>query len=398
MHYRNLEKLKIQELKNHRGNFEAIIELSDDAYRDLYYWEKSIENSGKQIRTPTVDLIIHTNASSKGWGATNGITPIGGNWLEEELDHINVLELKAGYWFGGIQNTARKGRWDHDYSILEYSILDSSDHENVGAKSCPHTGFGTCVETAVRQKQTHPLYPKLDLLAVHVSGIPYKAKNFEKTLRKSSLIPGLQGHKNVTSQSGENGGGYSTICAARSALATCITVDNVPNLAEHVLVKRFVKGVFNRHPPTPKYTSIWDINIVLDFLNKLPDNADLSFEQLSKKFVILLLILSARRKHTLTCIHIDKIKISREQLTIMPMGNLKHSRPNWKEKHIILNRFMENPKLRVVSCAGCYIEERKKLSVVADKLIVTHKKPHRQASRDTISRWVKDVLTKAGVG
>eukprot|EP00794_Sanderia_malayensis_P014823 gene14823-16363_t len=225
------------------------------------------------------------------------------------------------------------------------------------------------------RKRIHPLYPKLDLLAVHVSGIPYKAMNFEKTLRKSSLIPGDQEHKNVTNQYGENGGGYSTICAARSALATCIAVDNVPNLAEHVLVKRFVKGVFNRHPPTPKYTSIWDINIVLDFLKKLPDNADLSFEQLSKKFVVLLLILSARRKHTLTCIHIDKIKISREQLTIMPMGNLKHSRPNWKEEPIILNRFMENPKPCVVSCAECYIEERKKLSVVADKLIVTHKKP-----------------------
>ncbi len=133
------------------------------------------------------------------------------------------------------------------------------------------------------------------------------------------------------------------------------------------------------------------------FLNKLPDNADLSFGQVSKKFFVLLLILSARRKHTLTCIHIDKIKKSREKLTIMPMGNLKHSTPNWKEEPIILKRFIENPKLCVASCAECYIEERKKLSVVADKLIITHKKPYIMASRDSISRWVKGFLTEAGV-
>ena len=193
------------------------------------------------------------------------------------------------------------------------------------------------------------------------------------------------------------GGRYSTICAARSALATCITVENVANLAEHMLIKRFVKGIFNRHPPTPKYTSIWDINIVLELFNNLPENRDMPFEQLTKKFVVLLLILSARRKHTLTCIHIDKVDISNERLIIMPTGNLKHSRQNKKEEPIVLNKFDENKKLCIVNCAQCYMERRGKLPLDTGKLIVTHKKPHRPASRDTISRWVKDVLSEAGV-
>ena len=38
---------------------------------------------------------IYTGASLTGWGITVGKTPSGGRWDENEITHINVLELKA---------------------------------------------------------------------------------------------------------------------------------------------------------------------------------------------------------------------------------------------------------------------------------------------------------------
>ena len=56
---------------------------------------------------------------------------------------------------------------------------------------------------------------------------------------------------------------YSALCSARSALTSCvilhegISVQNTPTL-----VKRFLKGVFNKHQPQPKYCNIPYISIL----------------------------------------------------------------------------------------------------------------------------------------
>ena len=55
------------------------------------------------------------------------------------------------------------------------------------------------------KSRIHPLYPKLDLLAVRVSGVPSRTSSFLKKLRESSSIPGDQEHRNVTGQFGTSG-------------------------------------------------------------------------------------------------------------------------------------------------------------------------------------------------
>ena len=60
--------------------------------------------------------------------------------------------------------------------------------------------------------------------------------------------------------------GYSAINTARSALSTVllnsagVPIENCPD------VKRFLKGVFELRPSMPKYTFIWDVEVILDFL------------------------------------------------------------------------------------------------------------------------------------
>ena len=56
---------------------------------------------------------------------------------------------------------------------------------------------------------------------------------------------------------------YSSLCAARSALASVVTIKGFAKLSDYPLLVRYLKGIFNRHPPLPRYMNIWDISLVL---------------------------------------------------------------------------------------------------------------------------------------
>ena len=43
------------------------------------------------------------------------------------------------------------------------------------------------------------------------------------------------------------------------------------------MILRYLKGIFNKHPPLPKYKQIWDKNQVLDYYTNLLNNKELEF-------------------------------------------------------------------------------------------------------------------------
>ena len=54
-------------------------------------------------------------------------------------------------------------------------------------------------------------------------------------------------------------------------------------------------AVFNNRPPKPRYTFVWDIETVLNYLSELPDNLSLSIRVLSHKLSLLLSLTAASR-------------------------------------------------------------------------------------------------------
>lgn len=93
--YRKLEQQKIDGLKFNKGNFDANIKLNEKSKEEICWWKNNIFQSYARIDIPNPDITIYTDASHIGWGITDGITPSGGRWDENEKAHINVLELKA---------------------------------------------------------------------------------------------------------------------------------------------------------------------------------------------------------------------------------------------------------------------------------------------------------------
>ena len=196
----------------------------------------------------------------------------------------------------------------------------------------------------------------------------------------------------------KNGCLYSGICAARSALSSVVQVEGCEKLSSHPLITRFVKGIFNRHPPLPKYSSIWDINTLLTYYENMPHNNELDFKFLCKKLVVLFLILGARRKQALTTIIKDNVILEHDKVILLPNKTLKHSTPNCPLKPFIYRSYRQNEKLCIVNCMKFYLDERNcKVDDNNKNLIITYGKPHKNASEDTISRWVKDELKNAGI-
>ena len=70
--YIALETDKIVGLKRHRQNFDAEIELSNEACSEFVWWKYKIKTSFQDLVIPKPDKTIFADASETGWGITDG--------------------------------------------------------------------------------------------------------------------------------------------------------------------------------------------------------------------------------------------------------------------------------------------------------------------------------------
>ena len=101
LHYRALQRVHSAGTLRYgcKGSKQSL-DLSREAMKDVEWWlsQEPRNTNTHHLRSPPFDLVIHTDASLLGWGATADNTSIGGRWSpEESQQHINVLELKAAY-------------------------------------------------------------------------------------------------------------------------------------------------------------------------------------------------------------------------------------------------------------------------------------------------------------
>ena len=159
-----------------------------------------------------------------------------------------------------------------------------------------------------------------------------------------------------------------------------------------------MKGVYELKPPIPKYSVIWDVNIVLNYLKLLGPNERLTLFCLSHKLLMLLALTTGQRAQTLHKVDIRNINIA-QNLIVIPITELvKQSTPNKTNKFALhLNSYQECPDICVVKALKEYLDRTKLLRGTGTKLFISTIKPHNPISKDTVSRWLKTVLFEAGV-
>ena len=189
---------------------------------------------------------------------------------------------------------------------------------------------------------------------------------------------------------------YSAINTARSALSSYIALENGTCIGQHPLVSRLMKGIFQEKPPRLKDTEIWDVCIVLSHFQSLSPVDKLSLKELTLKLVVLILLVPGQRGQTVHLLSIDHMVPLNNCYTFQIVDNLKQSRPGVKNPLVEFRRF-EDKSLCVVTTLKEYPTRTQSLWGSENQLFISYTRPFRRVSRETISRWVKLVLTDSGI-
>ena len=88
------------------------------------------------------------------------------------------------------------------------------------------------------------------------------------------------------------------------------------------------------------------------------------------------------------------IVFKENKVILLPNKTMKHAKANRPLEPL----YPDNEKLCIVKCLQSYIGIRNTLVMwdIRD-LIISYGKPHKPVLSETISRWIKDELSKAGV-
>ena len=178
---------------------------------------------------------------------------------------------------------------------------------------------------------------------------------------------------------------YSSINTARSALSSILKLDNCDNFGTHPLVTRFMKGIYELIKPKPKYNQIWDVSQVLDYLKTL-----YPLEKLS----LLLLLVTGQRGQFIHLLSLNGIQLTSQTAYLSLEEHTKTSRPNNAAAAVTITEFTPDSPL---TTQKAYMKKTETLRNGENKLFISFIKPNKAVSRDTISRWTKQVLTNSGI-
>ncbi|XP_067665161.1 uncharacterized protein [Haliotis asinina] len=193
----------------------------------------------------------------------------------------------------------------------------------------------------------------------------------------------------------DSGCGYSAINTARSALSAVLILPSGMPVGQHPLVKRFLRGIFNLRPSLPRYQHVWDVKIVLDYLESLGKNEELSLKTLTLKFSMLLALVSGQRSQSLQLLSLDNMSRVGSKVVFVLTSLVKQSRPGVHVQPIEIEAF-ENENLCVVKCLEAYVSRTEHIRE-GKQLLVSFNAPHRAVTRETISRWLRLTLAAAGI-
>ena len=146
----------------------------------------------------------------------------------------------------------------------------------------------------------------------------------------------------------------------------------------------------------PRYSEVWDIGMVITYVRGLGSNNTMPLKELTLKTVAILSILTSQRVSSVAYLSKQNTFFPPNKVIFVPVKLSKHHRQGKKIRKITIQSYPGDARVCAVETVRAYIARRQYLCG-EDQLLVTHRKPYRPASVDTVARWLKQVLKLAGV-
>eukprot|EP00112_Aurelia_sp_Birch-Aquarium-sp1_P014613 Seg317.5 transcript_id=Seg317.5/GoldUCD/mRNA.D3Y31 product="hypothetical protein" protein_id=Seg317.5/GoldUCD/D3Y31 len=198
----------------------------------------------------------------------------------------------------------------------------------------------------------------------------------------------------------EKGLSYSALNTARSAISNIDSNYIQPNhtsIGKHPLVCRYLKGIFNKQKPVPKFNTIWSVDLVLDYLSLLWPLVKITLKELTLKLVMLIALTTGQRCQTQTYLDISNpyMKKNESCIEFALTEHLKQDRPGKVFGNVRLYKYPIKERC-VYETLEFYLKATED-SRNSTRLLVAFIKPYQAATSSTIGRWLKTVLAAAGI-
>ena len=175
-------------------------------------------------------------------------------------------------------------------------------------------------------------------------------------------------------------------------------IDNVP-IGQHPYIIRLLRGVFNSRPPKVNLVPEWDLQKVLDMLQKSPFEPLLKadIKCLTYKVVFLTAITTYRRCSDLQALRIGEgfVNVQKKGLVFLRPGLSKQDRPNHYGTKIFVPYFEHNKKLDPKRAIAIYLKRTEETRKDEGKLFLSTVKPFKPVTSQTISRWLVNTIKMA---
>ena len=195
----------------------------------------------------------------------------------------------------------------------------------------------------------------------------------------------------------ESGCGYSSVNTARCALSAIGLIKDGFAIGAHPIVIRFMKGIFNLKPVKARYCETWDVDKVLLYLRRLSPVVKLSLKMLSLKLAMLLALTLASRTQSIHLLSISNIQKGYDTYTLHYSDLLKQTRLGKSNPVATLKAYPVDRRLCVIYTLKEYLKRTECIRGSKTCLFLSYVKPHNNVSRDTISRWLRTVMSNAGI-
>ena len=199
----------------------------------------------------------------------------------------------------------------------------------------------------------------------------------------------------------KSGLSYSALNTARSAVSNIGMSDSdAPShtpVGKHFLVCRYLKGVFNKLKPLPKYNIVWSVDTVLDYLSLFWPLHQINLKELTLKLVMLIALTTGQRCQTLTFLDTSEQYMQKNDTCFnfaLP-EHIKQDKPGKVFGNVRLYKYPVR-ELCVYETLDYYLQATEKLRN-SSKLLVSYIKPYKAVTSSTIGRWIKTLLGQAGV-
>ena len=163
-------------------------------------------------------------------------------------------------------------------------------------------------------------------------------------------------------------------------------------VGKHPLVSRLLN---NRKPPRPRYSTTWDVAVVLGHIRSWGPTESLCRKKATLKLAMLMALVNASQCSELHALDVQRMRWSKEGVTFSLAALTKMSRPG-KSKALFYSSLETDRDVCPVTSLKNYLMRTD--GVQSDKLFLSHVKPYGSVKSCTIARWLKEILRSAGLG